>query len=120
MSRAVAVHSRPGWSRLSRPGDKCRAYWEHTSGWIVRHCGHPTANWPYYAVDPAEPARTVVTHNGQGFRTLLDAFEAVEDVLAGAMVATNEWCVDGVRRIIPPSMVGEDRSDLPDRRKGAA
>jgi hypothetical protein len=30
-----------------------------------------------------------------------------------AMVNTSEWCVAGVRRIIPPEMVGEDRSGLP-------
>lgn len=113
MSRTVAMTARAGWTRLSQPGDKLRACWEHVSGWQVRHCGHPTANWPYYAIDPAEPCRTVVTHNGHGFRTLLIACEQVEAVLAGAMVATNEWCTDGVRRIIPPSMVGEDRSGLP-------
>jgi hypothetical protein len=78
----------------------------------VRHCGHPTANWPYYAIDPRHPDCTVVTHNGLGFRTLHDGCEAVEAVLRGDMVNTDEWCVAGVLRIIPPEMVGEDRSGL--------
>ena len=116
MSRNVAMHSRPGWTRLSQPGNKLSALWQHdASGWLVKHCGHPTANWPYHAVDPEHPDCCVVTHNGFGYQTLLKACEAVEAVLAGSMVATNEWCFEGVRRIVPPEMIGEDRSDLPDR-----
>lgn len=59
--------TRPGWIRLSAPGDKCGAHWLHTSSdWQIRHCGHPTANWPYYAIDPDHPTRATVTHNGLG------------------------------------------------------
>jgi hypothetical protein len=25
----------------------------HESGWVIEHCGHPTANWPYALYDPA-------------------------------------------------------------------
>jgi hypothetical protein len=104
---------RPGWTRLSEPGRKLDAKWIHdASGWIVRHCGHPTANWPYHATDPAFPERCVVTHNGYGFRTLLDACMAVEAVLRGELVATNEWCLDHVRRLVTPDRIGEDRSGL--------
>lgn len=92
---------RPGWRRLSAPGDKCSARWLHeASGWEVKHCGHPTANWPYHAADPEHPGRVVVTHNGKGFRKLADAWAAVEGVLSGALVATNERCGPSTRRVL--------------------
>lgn len=72
----------PGWTRLSPPGDKCRALWQHRSGWQVLHCGHPTANWPYYALQPGDN-RMVVSGGGRGFRTLADAFAGVAAVQAG-------------------------------------
>lgn len=83
MSRAVGMKSRAGWTRLSAPGDKVGATWRHdASGWLVRHCGHPTANWPYYAIDPAHgERRVVVSSGGLAFRRLADAVFAVEDVL---------------------------------------
>jgi len=90
----------PGWIRLSPPGDKCNAHWRHdASGWEVEHCGHPTANWPYFATDPAYPLDATVTHNGRGFRTLKAAFAAIEAVLRGELVATNARCRLGTRRI---------------------
>lgn len=41
--------------------------WMHSTGCAVRHCGHPTANWPYYAAlpDGTEP----VIWFPAGFRT---------------------------------------------------
>ncbi len=90
----------PAWERLSTPGDKCRAHWRHRSGWEIRHCGHPTANWPYYAIDPAYPDRTTVTHNGKGFRTLRAAQAAVEAILAGTATATNDRCGPSTRRVL--------------------
>lgn len=93
---------RAGWQRESAPGDKCRAFWRHRhSGWCVRHCGHMTALWPYYAIDPAHPASTVVTHNGKGFQTLAIAIETVEAIIAGDVTVTTENCVPGVRRVLP-------------------
>lgn len=77
------MRQRAGWKRLSPPGHKLRAEWLHeASGWLVKHCGHPTANWPYYARQPHDPA-LVVTHNGKAWRTLLEACEGVESVLRG-------------------------------------
>jgi len=87
------------WVRLSAPGNKLGATWEHPSGWQVHHCGHPTANWPYYAVDPTDNGRLYVTHNGKGFRTLVAAFAAVEGVLVGELVATDEGCGPTTGRI---------------------
>lgn len=91
---------RAGWTRLSPPRAKLTAQWQHTSGWMVRHCGHQTALWPYFAVDPAHPDATVVTHNGFGFRRLEDAFGAIEEVIRGASVVTEANCVPGVRRVL--------------------
>lgn len=39
--------------------------------YLVKHCGHPTANWPYYVLDP--DGRTMIARNGHGFRLLADA-----------------------------------------------
>lgn len=50
------------WTRI-RPG-----YWRHVSGWEARHCGHPTANWPYYLLAP--DGRMVVSEAGYGFKTI--------------------------------------------------
>lgn len=82
--RRPGIRARAGWTRLSRAGDKLTALWRHdASGWLVQHCGHPTANWPYYAVDPAHPERVVVAPSSRAFRSLADALPAVEDVVAG-------------------------------------
>lgn len=83
---------REGWERLSPPGNKCFATYRHeASGWLVRHCGHPTANYPYYATKPGDD-RTVVTHNGKGWRTCELAFLAVEAVLNGSLRVTDSRC----------------------------
>ena len=42
----------------------------------MRHCGHPTANWPYYTVDLE--GRMVLASEGRGFRTLAEAQAEVE------------------------------------------
>lgn len=78
---------RPGWERL-RPG--CGGVWRHVaSGWLVKHCGHPTALWPYYAHRPGpEPANRddLLLSGGWGLgyahRTLKLAQAAVEAELA--------------------------------------
>jgi hypothetical protein len=38
------------------------------TGWTVRHCGHPTANFPYYIETP--DGRRVLAPNGRGFQRL--------------------------------------------------
>ena len=44
----------PEWTRLPgfSPRNTCGVIWVHRSGWKVRHCGHPTALWPWYGVPP--------------------------------------------------------------------
>ena len=98
------MKKRAGWTRLSAPGDKCRARWVHNaSRWIVMHCGHPTANWPYYlAGDPvlAHGAELVVSFNGLGFQTLEAAMSVVERIVAGELTVTRERCEPGVARVL--------------------
>ena len=57
-------------------------HYGHASGWTVRHCGHPTANWPYYLTSP-EGLSPVMSWNGLGFRTLEGACLAVEFLALG-------------------------------------
>lgn len=91
---------RQGWTRLSQPGNKCRTHWVHdASNWQLRHCGHPTANWPYYLINPTSLC-TVVSFNGLGFKTLAVSMDAVEGVLSGAFTLTSEECVYGIERIL--------------------
>ena len=38
---------RPGWTKAHE------GRWDyHATGYSVRHCGHPTALWPYYGETP--------------------------------------------------------------------
>lgn len=54
-----------------------RSFSCHYPGWTVRHCGHPTANFPWYGV---RPDGSIVKHkNGRAFQFLRDALEAVRD-----------------------------------------
>lgn len=69
------------------------------SGWEARHCGHPTANWPYWLLDPAHPDATTVSYSGHGFRNSGVAMDVVEAILAGRATTTDEDCADGVRRV---------------------
>ncbi len=103
MTRRRGFKARPGWTRLSTPGRKIDAHWRHReSGWEIRHCGHPTANWPYYLVEP-KSGTMVVTHNGLGFRTLEMAMDAVASILAGASKPTTEGCERRLMRVVQVS-----------------
>jgi hypothetical protein len=78
---------RPHWIRF-RGG--VFGIWQHTSGWQVHHCGHPTANWPYYGLPPGVSPRGVGRDQmlltggfglGIAFPTLVQAQQAVEELL---------------------------------------
>lgn len=68
---------RPGWQRI-RGG--CGGIWRHSSGWIVKHCGHPTALWPYYGVSPTGDM-LINQQSKRAFRRLVDAQAAIEAML---------------------------------------
>jgi hypothetical protein len=95
-----------GWRRL--PGPKCGVTWEHlASGWLVRHCGHPTANWPYFLVDPGLTDHTVVSWNGLGFKTLDVAIRVVEGILDEELHVTGKDCELGVLRVEDVTACGQ-------------
>lgn len=69
---------RPGWTRQPGiNGGTCAARWYYQNGSVVIHCGHPTAHFPYYAVDVSGK---VLAHpdGSKTFRRLLDAQMLVE------------------------------------------
>lgn len=68
----------PVWERHpGASGGTCGAWYLHVpSGMTVQHCGHPTANFPYYIV--AADGTTILAPNGRAFRLLADAKTHVE------------------------------------------
>ncbi len=93
---------REGWTPLHPRGASktCTSYRHDASGWTVSHCGHMTANWPYYATDPSRPNLCITTHNGRGWMTLALAMEAIERVLVGEAIATTDRCNHGAGRVV--------------------
>jgi hypothetical protein len=68
------ARQRKGWVRLQ---GGVGGVWVLTgSGLAVQRCGHPTANWPYHGT--ARDGRLILSENGRGFRTLLEAQLHVE------------------------------------------
>lgn len=53
----------------------------HSSGWIVRHCGHPTALYPWYLISPEGISYT--GRSGAAWTHQADAKLAAEDLAAG-------------------------------------
>lgn len=93
---------RPGWERLSSAkAGKCSQRWIHVaSGWVVFHCGHPTANWPYAVRHSTEDRGLLVANHGRGWRLVADAFEAVEGLHAGRYALDHgQGNNPGIRRI---------------------
>jgi hypothetical protein len=91
------------WIKRSAPGDKCGGAWRHTSGWEVRHCGHPTANWPYYIEHP-DRKEIVVSFNGLGFKTSKVARGVVEMIVTGSVMVSTENCVANVATVNATAM----------------
>jgi hypothetical protein len=79
---------RARWTRLSDSRlSKCDQRWRHDSGYEVRHCGHPTALWPWYVIAPAAPELCLVAEHGHAFRLLAEAMDAAEGLAAGRLAA---------------------------------
>ena len=82
----------PGWERVDpRPWTKTAARWKHPSGWELRHCGHPTANYPWALYDPTGRAvsrgwsfEPPASNDRRAWRTLKEAFAFVETILSGS------------------------------------
>lgn len=100
-SEALAP-SVPVWRRLHGPKDaSCQRGWLHRSGWVVQHCGHPTAIWPYTATDPDHPKLPTVDRHGRGFANFGRAKARIEMVLDGR--AQTELIQNARRRIFVAS-----------------
>ena len=86
------------WTKQPNPiGGNCGASWYHISGWIIQHCGHPTALWPYYLVQP--DGGSVVSFNGRGFKSVAAAQSVVAGILGGFFQVTTEGCVENLSRV---------------------
>lgn len=99
MLTAKKRRCREGWTRLGTEGKLGAVYVHEASGWRIRHCGHPTANWPYYGEHPtAIPAGAMLTSGGVGlgyaFRKVIEAQLVVEHLHAGGHLHTAR-CTDG-------------------------
>lgn len=79
--RRKAVRRVAGWSATGK--GLCRRF-DHPSGWVVHHCGHPTANYPWACIDPGGRIHTSEACSaGYAFRYLADAIEHAERHLLG-------------------------------------
>lgn len=78
---------RPTWERTDppRPQDRGRARhkfatWRHRSGYLVKHCGHPTALYPWYILAPADAPDEATC--GKTYQLLKDAKARAEELAA--------------------------------------
>lgn len=106
-TQAKPRRCRDGWTRAGTEGKLGAIYTHDVSGWVIRHCGHPTANWPYYGISPdAEHADEMLLTGGIGrgigFRLLVEAQVAVEHVVAvGHVHVAKCHGRSGCRRVHP-------------------
>lgn len=76
----------PTWERIDGGHSKLTATYRHNpNGWTVHHCGHPTANFPYYLLTPS--GSRLLAPNGRGFQTLALAQDHVERLHNGQQIA---------------------------------
>ncbi len=66
------------WKRISV--NLCgKGTYESDAGWIIQHCGHPTANFPYMLYDQDGMPRLAV--NGRAHQNLAAAKAAAETLV---------------------------------------
>lgn len=93
---------------------------EQYRGFVIKHCGHQTASWPYYLLPPsdfhiegvelkADHRIVVVSHNGLGFQTAKAARSVVDDVVEGRATITIENCVQDLARVKDRDAMGVPR-----------
>jgi hypothetical protein len=92
------------WTKL--PAAAKGSNWEHASGWKVLHCGHPTANWPYYLEHQQRPG-IVVSFNGRGFKSAEIARSVVERIVLGEIKITTKNCASGISCTANTTAYGE-------------
>ena len=82
---APAARVSPIWERIPGPaelGSKGIIHIHTPSRMQVHHCGHPTANFPYFILD-IQNERRILAPNGRGFQRLNEAKQHVEHLHNG-------------------------------------
>jgi hypothetical protein len=69
------------WRRVDDSPRKTSATYRHPSGYVIEHCGHPTALWPYALYGPG--GELIVAPNGMAWQKSIIAAIAVGHLLAG-------------------------------------
>ena len=87
------------WRRVDPYRGKLGSIYAHPAGYTIKHCGHPTAIWPYGLYD--QGGDFIPAPNGRAFSSLAAAAAAAE-----ARIAEDQW--HEVRR-------AEKRPDSSDR-----
>lgn len=71
------ARGRRGWFLVERGA--CGATWAHDSSpWVVQHCGHPTALWPWLPINSETGEQMRHKPSGRAFRELVAAQTEVE------------------------------------------
>lgn len=94
------------WSKHTFGPDSKFATHAHASGWQIHHCGHPTANWPYYLTAPGG-SEMIMSHNGRGFCTVAICKAVVAHLLIGTFTTTTENCEPGIATVRNVTAFGE-------------
>lgn len=69
------------WERIDGGRGKIGSRYLHPSGYLIQHCGHPTALWPYALYTPDD--YMVIAPNGRAWQNLQAAAIEVDRLLAG-------------------------------------
>jgi hypothetical protein len=73
----------PAWMRQGGNFGKIDTWYLHqATGCSIHHCGHPTANFPYYILTAA--GERILAENGRGFMRLDLAKRYVEETAESA------------------------------------
>lgn len=75
------------WRRVDRTEGKLRARYVHPDGFTIRHCGHPTALWPYVL---ERHGRAILSPSGHHWRTVTLAALAVQQYRAAQVRGKGE------------------------------
>lgn len=71
------------WRRLDDGAGKLGSRYGHPAGYVIQHCGHPTALWPYALYGPDD--RLILAGNGRAFQNLQAAgAEVARRLMEGA------------------------------------
>jgi hypothetical protein len=64
------------WRRVDQGHGKTFARYEHPAGYLIEHCGHPTALWPYALYGP--DGAMILAPNGRAWQKTTYAALEVE------------------------------------------